>query len=138
MVDPNRKINLDLPSDEEDDSSSIDEVIPLNPAEISLVKEFEEEFRHRFTDDDTIFTEFCKQKPKPPPIVFPFDSFHHRGGGGNRRGGGGRFQSYGNRQNYDNRGDGGGGGQRYNNHQQWNRNRDNHQPYKRSRDDAPA
>jgi hypothetical protein len=124
MADPNRKINLDLPSDEEDNSSSPDEEIPLDPEEITLVKEFEEEFKHRFTENDKVFTEFCNQKPKPPPIVFPFDSFHHNRGGGRGRGrfqgGRGRFQ-----------------GQRYNNHQNWNRNRDNNQQqhYKRSRND---
>jgi hypothetical protein len=126
MADPNRKINLDLPSeDEEENSSSLEEEVVFNPEEITLVKEFEEEFKHRFTEHDKVFTEFCNQKSKPPPIVFPFDSFHHHGRGGHGRGRGrfqggrGRFQGH----------------QRYNNHQNWNRNRDNQPPYKRSRDD---
>lgn len=124
MADPNRKINLDLPSDDDSDE--------LDPEEISLVKEFEEEFKNRFTDEDVAFTEFCKQKSKAPPIVFPFEPFHHnRGHRGNHRGG--RFQNYGqNRNNYD--------GQRYNNYNRDNRNQnrqsDHYQPQlKRARED---
>lgn len=131
MADPNRKINLDLQAssdeEEEEECSSIEEEIPLDPAEVSLVKEFEEAFKDRFTDNDTVFTEFCKQKPKPPPIVFPFESFNHHRGGGNHRRGEGRGGRGGFRQNYDNN-------QRYNNHQNYNRNRE-HQPYKRSRNE---
>lgn len=127
MADPNRKINLDLPSDDDDDSDEPE----LNPLEVSLVKEFEEEFKGRFTDEDSVFAEFCKQKPKPPPIVFPFEAFHHhhRGGRGHR---GGRFQNYGQRQNFDNRRNNY-DGPRYNHH-----NRDHHQhqpPFKRARRD---
>lgn len=131
MADPNRKINLDLPSDE----SSSD---GFEASEISLVKEFEEEFKDRFTEEDAFFTEFCKQKPKPPIIVFPFEaSFNHRGGGHR----GGRFQNQGHRQNFDNRRNNY-DGQRYNNHN-YNRNnrdyqqRDEHRqpPYKRARDE---
>lgn len=129
MADPNRKINLDLPSDEEEDSSSVDEVILLNPAEISLVKEFEEEFKNRFTDSDTVFTEFCKQKPKPPPIVFPFESFHHNRSGSHQRG---RFQGYGQRQGFEHRNNNYHGQNRYNH--QWNRN-ENQASRNRSRDD---
>lgn len=104
MADPNRKINLDLPSDDDDS----DEV--LEASEITLVKEFEEEFKDRFTDEDQIFSDFCKQKPKQPPIVFPFDAFHHHG-----HRGGGRFQSH--RQNFDNRRNNDGNNDRsYNNH----------------------
>ena len=40
MVDPNRKINIDLQSDEESSSSSEDDV--LNEEHVQLVKEFEE------------------------------------------------------------------------------------------------
>lgn len=144
MADPNRKINLNLPSDDEDSDEP-----ELDPSEISLVKEFEEEFKDRFTESDTNFSDFCQQKPKPPPIVFPFDC---RGGhrGGHR---GGRFQHYGNRQNFDNRRHRYDGqryshdgprnnhdGQRYNNYNNYNRNRDHQQhstqpPHKRPRDD---
>jgi len=131
MVDPNRKINLDPPSDDDDDSDEPE----LDPSEISLVKEFEEEFKDRFTDQDTVFAEFCKQKPKPPPIVFPFEPFHNNRGG-NRGRGGGRFQNFGQRQHFDNR--------RNNYHHRDNRDnrnrdhyqRDQHQPpYKRARRD---
>ena len=41
MVDPNRKINIDLQSDEESSSSSSEEDV-LNEEHIQLVKEFEE------------------------------------------------------------------------------------------------
>lgn len=128
MVDPNRKINLNLPSDDEEENDS-DEP-ELDPTEISLVKEFEEEFKHRFTDEDSTFVEFCKKQSKLPPIVFPFDPFHHNHRGGNR--GGGRYQNYGHRNNFDNRRNHY-DGQHYNNH--YNRNRDNKQSFKRARDD---
>lgn len=81
MVDPNRKINLVNDSDDED----------FNDEHIQMVKEYEEEFKDRFTEKDEQFMEFCKQKPKPPVIVYPFDVFHHRGGGR----GGGRFNNRG-------------------------------------------
>jgi len=138
MADPNRKINLDLPSDDDDDDDSSDEP-ELDPSEISLVKEFEEEFKGRFTDEDSVFTEFCKQKPKLPPIVFPFEAFHHHHrGGGHHRGGhrGGRFHNYGQRQNYDNRRNNYDGGRFH--HNRDNRHRDHHQnqpPFKRARDE---
>lgn len=80
MVDPNRKINLVNDSDDED----------FNDEHIQMVKEYEEEFKDRFTEKDEQFMEFCKQKPKPPVIVYPFDVFHHRGGGR-----GGRFNNRG-------------------------------------------
>lgn len=135
MADPNRKINLDLPSDEEDS----DGAETFSPSEITLVKEFEEEFKNRFTDDDETFSEFCKQEKKPPPIVFPFDAFHHNNRGGQR----GRFQPYGNRGGYDNRRhhdnnrqDNREQGNRYSSHH-YNRG-DHHQPpaHKRPRDDS--
>lgn len=130
MADPNRKINLDLASDDSDERE-------LDPSEISLVKEFEAKFKNRFTEDDKVFTEFCKQKPKPPPIVFPFEAFHnhrggHRGGGGGGHRGG-RFQHYGNRQNFDNQRNNY-DGPRYNNN--YNKNRDQQQPFKKRRDDS--
>lgn len=135
MADPNRKINLNLPSDD-DDSDEPD----LDPSEIALVKEFEEEFKDRFTESDQIFNDFCKQKSKPPPIVFPFDGFHHhRGGhrGGNR---GGRFQHFSHRHNFDNRRNNDnrnyeGHGQRHNNYNN-HRNRDHQPPYKKRREET--
>lgn len=137
MADPNRKINLNLTSDEEEEDSDEPE-LELDPSEISLVKEFEEEFKDRFTEQDEVFTEFCKQKPKPPPIVFPFEAFHHNRGGHHRGGNrGGRYQSYGGNhrgQNFDNRRNNYDGQQRYNNHYNDRGNRDQ-QPYKRPRED---
>lgn len=94
MVDPNRKINL---QNVERDSTSEEE--DLNDEHIQMVKEYEEEFRDRFSEKDEVFANFCKQKPKPPIIVFPFDNFHHhhhRGGGG----GGGRFNNRGHNNHY--------------------------------------
>lgn len=97
MVDPNRKINLENNSDEDD----------LNDEHIEMIKEYEEEFKDRFTERDEVWTKFCATKPKPPIVVYPFDVYHHhhRGGGG---GGGGRFNNRGhnyhyNRNQYDNR-----------------------------------
>lgn len=86
MVDPNRKININLPSDE--DSSEEDD---LNEEHVKMVKEFEEEFKDRFTERDELFMNFCRQKTKPPIIVYPFDNFyrhnnhHHHHRGFNRR-----------------------------------------------------
>lgn len=137
MADPNRKINLDLSSDEESDHSA---ELELDPTEISLVKEFEEEFSTRFTEDDKVFTDFCSEKAKPPPVVFPFDAFHHN----NRGGGGGRFQHrqhFDNRnRNYDGNRDGNrDGNNRYNNQYRDNRDRSSNyndrQQYKRPRYD---
>lgn len=93
MADPNRKINLEFPEEEDEPTTTSDESdhVEFDPEEITLVKDFEEEFKHRFTEEDEIFSEFCKRELKPPPIVFPYDGFQgghgHRGGGG--RGGGG-------------------------------------------------
>jgi hypothetical protein len=92
MVDPNRKINL------QNTESSASEEEDLNDEHIQMVKEYEEEFRDRFTERDEEFMNFCKQKAKPPIIVFPFDNFHnnhHRGGGG-----GGRWNRGGNHHHY--------------------------------------
>jgi hypothetical protein len=83
MVDPNRKINIDLQSDEESSSSSEDDV--LNEEHVQLVKEFEEEFKDRFTEKDEEFMNFCKLKPKPPIIVYPFDNFFRQNNRGFNR-----------------------------------------------------
>lgn len=95
MVDPNRKINLPSEGEEdEEEEATSNSDSDLNEGQIELVKEFEEEFRNRFTENDEIFMDFCKQTSKPPPVVFPFDcgfrrhNNHHnfrggRGGGGN-------------------------------------------------------
>ncbi|KAG5681711.1 hypothetical protein PVAND_011121 [Polypedilum vanderplanki] len=85
MVDPNRKINLESSSEEDSSTSSEEE---LNEEHVKMVKEFEEEFKYRFTEDDQEFMDFCKKEPKPPIIVYPFENFNHhynRGGGGNHR-----------------------------------------------------
>jgi hypothetical protein len=126
MADPNRKINLDLTSSDPDESDDQE----FGPEEISLVKEFEEEFKGRFTEDDQVFMDFCHQKPKSPPIIYPFDSHHHhhhRGGGGNRgyhnhRGGRGSYGHYRN-----NRGD--------NNYHQNNRHQNNYNRHRSSNND---
>ena len=116
MVDPNRKINLVNDSDEED----------FNDEHVQMVKEYEEEFKDRFTERDEQFMGFSKQKPKPPVIVYPFDAFNHRGGGGG--GGGGRFnnrgrnfhhQAYNRNNHHDNR-------RNYNNQQQGNYHQQRH------------
>lgn len=136
MADPNRKINLDLPTSDESDPDQ-----EFEPEEISLVKKFEEEFKNRFTEDDEYFMNFCKKKLKPPPIVFPYESYGHRGGGGGNRfhRGGGRSQ-YGNNQRFDNRNNRGGNHSnrhRYggNNHRQQDYHHDSQQnvDYKRKR-----
>jgi hypothetical protein len=128
MADPNRKINLDLTSSDPDESDDQE----FGPEEISLVKEFEEEFKGRFTEDDQVFMDFCHQKPKSPPIIYPFDSHHHHhhrggGGGGNRgyhnhRGGRGSYGHYRN-----NRGD--------NNYHQNNRHQNNYNRHRSSNND---
>jgi len=44
-----------------------------------------QEFKDRFTDKDEEFMSFCKLKPKPPIIVYPFDNFfRHNNRGFNR------------------------------------------------------
>jgi mRNA cap methylation, RNMT-activating mini protein len=123
MADPNRKINLDLPSDDDSDSAELE----LDPSEVSLVKEFEEEFNSRFTEDDKVFAEFCSQKPKCPPLVYPFDVYHH-----NNRGGG-RFQH---RQQYDNRNRNYDGNNRFNQPHNNQYHRNDRQSYTRPRYDA--
>jgi len=125
MADPNRKINLDLPSDDDSDEAYVE----LDPSEISLVKEFEDCFKSRFTEEDKVFSDFCNTKAKPPPIVYPFDNNQHRGG---HRGG--RFQGYGNRPHYDNRRNNY-DGRRYNNNHRNHHHDHNQQQYKRPRMD---
>lgn len=124
MADPNRTINLDLASSDQDESDDQE----FAPEEIELVKEFEEEFKNRFTEDDEIFMNFCKGERKPPPIIYPFDTrdgrFHHRG-----RGGGGYH--------YNNRGRGGGyrGGYR-NNNDNYHHHRQNNYHHRSSNEDC--
>jgi hypothetical protein len=76
MVDPNRKINLTSSDESEEDE--------LNEEHVKMVKEFEEEFKDRFTENDEEFMNFCKRKQKPPIIVYPFDQNFHRGNSGGR------------------------------------------------------
>lgn len=104
MVDPNRKINLHA----SDDSSSDDD--DFNEDEIKLIKEFEEKFKDRFTENDEEFMELSKKKKKDPPILeWNFHQGHkrpyHNNRGGYRpynhhRGGG---HPYNHNRNYDNR-----------------------------------
>lgn len=121
MADPDRKINLDLASSDPDESDDQE----FGPEEIELVKEFEEEFKDRFTEDDQVFMDFCHRKLKPPPIIYPYDanhSNHYRGGGGNRGGRGG----------FNNRGRGSYGHYR-NNRDNYHQNRDRHQNHQHQR-----
>lgn len=68
MVDPNRKINL---ADNEDSNSD------LNDEHIALIKEYEMEFKHRFTDEDKEFMEFCSKPAKPPPQLTPYPLYNN-------------------------------------------------------------
>jgi hypothetical protein len=112
MVDPNRKINLG----DDSDSDSSEELQEFNENEIQLIKEFEEKFKHRFTDQDEEFMAVCKKKKKDPPILEWNFHHHHQGhkrpyynnrGGGNRGGyhhrGRGGHPYHNNNRNYDNR-----------------------------------
>lgn len=92
MVDPNRKINR------------------LSDDDAAFLRECEQEFRNRFTDDDNEYTQFCANGARPPPVVEPWQvnrrqNYGHRGGGGGgggHRGGGGGNNHW--RNNYRNRG----------------------------------
>lgn len=100
MVDPNRKINLAAVVGDDDSDSD------LNDEHIAMIKKYEDEFKHRFTDEDIEFSDFCKEKMRPPPIVYPYERNDNRRGGG-RGGGRGRFNNHhgrnNNYNNYDNR-----------------------------------
>lgn len=134
MVDPNRKINKHL------DISSSDDDEDLNDEHIQMVKEYEEEFKDRFTEQDETFMNFCKQKAKPPVIVYPFDVFHHRGGGGgggrynNQRGGRNFHHPYNRNDHHDNRRNFNHQNNRYHN-QRPSYNNDNHDAKRFRRDD---
>ncbi|XP_065087227.1 RNA guanine-N7 methyltransferase activating subunit isoform X2 [Ochlerotatus camptorhynchus] len=93
MVDPKRHINVICEEDQ------------------LFLNECEEEFKDRFTEDDSEFTAYCAQQSRPPPVLEPWQSRNFQGGYG---GGGG-----GSRGRFNDRGRGGGGG-RYNSHN-WNR-----------------
>ncbi|CAO1411097.1 unnamed protein product [Diamesa serratosioi] len=98
MVDPNRKINLATVVGDDDSDSD------LNDEHIAMIKKYEDEFKHRFTDEDIEFSDFCKEKMKPPPIVYPYERNENRRGGGRGGGGrGGRFNNHhGRNNNYNN------------------------------------
>lgn len=66
MVDPNRKINR------------------LSDDDAAFLVECEQEFRHRYTEDDEEFAAFMAKPTKQPPIVEPWQANrrHHHGGGG--------------------------------------------------------
>jgi RNMT-activating mini protein len=101
----------------------------LSDEDRKFVEECEEEFKDRFTENDTEFTEFCRRPVRPPPIVDPWmqnsqrRNFQHQseGGYGQRGGYGGGHRGGGyNRRYNNNRGGGyqnnyrgrGGGGDR--------------------------
>jgi hypothetical protein len=125
MVDPNRKINLHHTEDSDDDDDDI--VADLKDEHVQMVKEFEEAFKDRFTDQDAEYMKYIERKTKPLIIVYPFDD--HRGGRGgyqgggsyryhNNRGGRNHYHSY-NRNNYqDNQRRNFNQHNRYQNHQQ--------------------
>lgn len=96
MVDPNRKINLATVVGDDDSDSD------LNDEHIAMIKKYEDEFKHRFTDEDIEFSNFCKEKMKPPPIVYPYERHENRRGGGRGGGGGRGFNNHHGRNNYNN------------------------------------
>lgn len=96
MVDPKRHINV------------------LSEEDQLFLNECEEEFKDRFTEDDSEFAAFQAQPARPPPVLEPWQNRNFQGGYGGGGGGGGRGR-------FNDRGGGGGGGGRYNHH---NRNRD--------------
>ncbi|XP_068146316.1 RNA guanine-N7 methyltransferase activating subunit-like [Drosophila tropicalis] len=121
MVDPNRKINLQV-------------------IDSSLLEDYEEEFAYRFTDDDPEFMAHCRNPVPDPPLVENW-----AGGGGFSSGGGGhdtyynRWQRRGggyNRGWQRRAGGGGGGGGGYQNSYY---NHNNERPYhidRRNRDES--
>lgn len=70
MVDPNRKININLSDDD-----------------AAFLVECEQEFRNRYTQADEEFAAFIEKPTRPPPVVEPFGQtkHHHHGdsSGGN-------------------------------------------------------
>lgn len=86
MVDPNRKINR------------------LSDDDAAFLVECEQEFRHRYTENDAEFSAFLAKPSRPPPIIEPWHFKRHGGDGGNNW----------NRNNY-----------RPNNRNHYNRNNDN-------------
>lgn len=77
-----------------------------------MVKEFEEEFKDRFTEHDKEYMKYLESKTKPLIIVYPFDE--HRGGGrGGYQGGGFRYNNRGRNHHY----------------HPYNRNQDNHRNF---------
>lgn len=108
MVDPNRKINR------------------LSDDDAAFLRECEQEFRNRFTDDDSEYSEFCAKGTRPPPIVEPWhvnrrQNFGGRGGRDGGSGGGGGNHNW--RNNHRNRGGGGGGRYHQNNYNAHNHRR---------------
>lgn len=121
MVDPNRKINLHQTEDSDEEDEFYDE-------HVQMVKEFESEFKNRFTEQDEEFQKFLQQKTKPPIIVYPFDVFH-RGGGHHGHGGGpSRYNNRGGRNNYHPYNRGHQDNHRRNNYNQQNRYHNQQQP----------
>ncbi|XP_062533574.1 RNA guanine-N7 methyltransferase activating subunit [Armigeres subalbatus] len=97
MVDPKRHINI------------------LSEEDQLFLNECEEEFKDRFSEDDSAFVAYCAQPARAPPVLEPWQNRNFYGDGG---GGRGRFNDRGGR----------GGGGRFNHHH--NRNRDHRdRPY---------
>lgn len=72
MVDPKRHINV------------------LSEEDQLFLNECEEEFKDRFTEDDTEFQAYCAQPSSSPPVLEPWQNRNHHGGGGGGGGGRGR------------------------------------------------
>ena len=104
MVDPNRKINH------------------LTEEDVEFLRECEEEFQHRYTENDEDFKKCLEKQLSTPPIVHPWMD-RHSGGNFHRGGGGGRNNRYGGR---------GGGNQPYNNYRNRGPNRDEDGSYRRN------
>ncbi|XP_058446172.1 RNA guanine-N7 methyltransferase activating subunit [Malaya genurostris] len=74
MVDPKRHINV------------------LSEEDQIFLNECEEEFKDRFTENDTEFQAYCAQAAPPPPVLEPWNPRNFHGGGqGGFRGGRGRY-----------------------------------------------
>lgn len=84
MVDPNRKINR------------------LSEDDAAFLRECEQEFRNRFTENDEEFMKFCNKPTHPPPLISPWQSGRRQDTwrGNNYRGGDGGGNNYNNRRNH--------------------------------------
>lgn len=137
MVDPNRKINLHHTEDSDDDD---DDLADLNDEHVLMIKEFEEEFKDRFTEKDEEYKKYLERKTKPLIVVYPFDDHRSGGRGGyqggnsyryqNNRGGRNHYNPY-NRNHQDNHRRNFNQQNRYQNHQQRPYDQENNKRFRR-------